>query len=84
MPAVPSGLSEWLALLTQPAVILVGVGLIVNQQNKRIDDLREDVKELRAEHRADNKALNEKVDDLRDEVKGLPLKIMEMLRKAPR
>ena len=84
MPAVPAGLSEWLALLTQPAVILVGVGLIVNQQNKRIDDLREDVKELRAEHRADSKALNEKVDDLRDKVKGLPLKIMEMLRKAPR
>ena len=60
MPAVPAGLSEWLALLTQPAVILVGVGLIVNQQNKRIDDLREDVKELRSEHRADSKALNEK------------------------
>ena len=72
MPAVPPGLSEWLALLTQPAVILVGVGLLINQQNKRIDDLREDVKELR-----------QKVDDLSDEVKGLPMKIMEMLRKAP-
>ena len=58
----------------------VGVTVLVflwNQQNKRIDDLREDVKELRAEHRADNKALNEKVD-------GLPMKIMEMLRKTPR
>lgn len=64
----------------------VGVTVLVflwNQQNKRIDHLREDVKELRAEHRADNKVLNEKVDHLRDEVKGLPLKIMEMLRKAP-
>lgn len=64
----------------------VGVTVLVflwNQQNKRIDHLREDVKELRAEHRADNKALNEKVDHLRDEVKDLPLKIMEMLRKAP-
>ena len=47
MPPVPPGLGEWLALLTQPAVILVGVGLLINQQNKRIDDLREDVKELR-------------------------------------
>ena len=81
---------EWLGLLVQPAVILGGGALFLNQlnkriddQNKRIDDLREDVKELRAEHRADNKALNEKVDDLRGEVKGLPLKIMEMLRKAP-
>ena len=72
MPAVPPGLTEWLALLTQPAVILVGVGLLVNQQNKRIDDLREDVKELR-----------QKVDNLSGEVKGLPMKIMEMLRKAP-
>ena len=57
----------------------VGVTVLVvlwNQQNKRIDDLREDVKELRAEHRADNKALNEKVD-------GLPMKTMEMLRKTP-
>ena len=64
----------------------VGVTVLVflwNQQNKRIDHLREDVKELRAEHRADNKALNEKVDHLRDEVKGLPLKITEILRKAP-
>jgi len=32
-----------LTLLTQPAVILIGVELIVNLQNKRIDDLREDV-----------------------------------------
>ena len=72
MPAIPPGLSEWLALLTQPAVILGGVGLLINQQNKRIDDLREDVKELR-----------QKVDNLSDEVKGLPMKIMEMLRKTP-
>ena len=47
MPVVPSGRTEWLALLTQPAAILVGVGLLINQRNKRIDDLREDVKELR-------------------------------------
>ena len=47
MPAVPPGLTEWLALLTQPTVIPVGVGLLISQQNERIDDLREDVKELR-------------------------------------
>ncbi|CZB14576.1 hypothetical protein [Candidatus Synechococcus spongiarum] len=46
MPAVPPGLSEWLALLTQPTVILVGVGLLINQQNQQINDLREDVKGL--------------------------------------
>ena len=80
MPAPPPGLMEWLGLLVQPAVILGGGALFLNQlnkriddQNKRIDDLREDVKEIR-----------KKVDDLGDEVKGLPLKIMEMLRKAPR
>ena len=38
--------------------------------NKRMDELRDDQKELR-----------KKVDDLRDEVKGLPLKIMELLRQ---
>ena len=46
MPPVSPGLSEWLALLSQPAVILVGVGLLINQQNKWIDDSREGVKEL--------------------------------------
>ena len=87
MPAV----SQTLMIVAAVVGVLAawaGVGVTVlvflwNQQNKRIDHLREDVKELRAEHRADNKVLNEKVDHLRDEVKGLPLKIMEMLRKAP-
>ncbi|MXY63483.1 MAG: hypothetical protein F4Y87_08780 [Synechococcus sp. SB0665_bin_28] len=71
MPAIPPGLSEWLALLTQPAVILLGVGLIVSQQNrlidamgKRIDELREDMKAMDARQREDNKALNEKLDRL--------------------
>jgi len=60
-----------LTLLTQPAVILLGVGLIVNQQNrlidamgKRIDDLREDMNKRIDELREDNKALNEKLDRL--------------------
>ena len=78
MPSIPSPLSEWLTLLTQPAVILLGVGLYVNLQNKRIDDLnkriddlRDDVKAMDArqredmkELREDNKALNEKLDRL--------------------
>ena len=68
MPALPPELTEWLTLLTQPAVILLGVGLYVNLQNKRIDDLREDVKDglakLEARQREDNKALNEKLDRL--------------------
>ena len=48
-----------------------GVGLIVNQQNKRMDDLREGMKAMDArqredmkELREDNKALNEKLDCL--------------------
>ena len=75
MPTLPPELTEWLTLLTQPAVILLGVGLYVNLQNKRmddlnkrIDDLREDVKDglakLEARQREDNKALNEKLDRL--------------------
>ena len=75
MPPLPPELSEWLTLLTQPTVILLGVGLYVNLQNKRIDDLREDVKDGLAkletrqrqdmdQIKADNKALNEKLDRL--------------------
>ena len=80
MPAIPPDPREWLTLLTQPAVILIGVGLIVNQQNRLIDALSKRVDELRE----DQKETQGKVDDLRDEVKGLPLKIVEMLSKAPR
>ena len=36
----------------------------VKNQEKRIDELRADMKELRAEHRADNRALGEKLDRL--------------------
>ena len=46
MPGIPPALREWLTLLTQPAVILIRVGLIVNQQNRRVDELHEDNKEL--------------------------------------
>jgi len=47
MPTIPRGLSERLALLTQPAVILLGVGPYMNLLNQRIDELKEDMKEIR-------------------------------------
>jgi len=36
----------------------------VRAQGKRIDELRADIKEIRAEQREDNRALNEKLDRL--------------------
>ena len=36
----------------------------VRAQGKRIDELRADMKDLRAEQREDNRALNEKLDRL--------------------
>ena len=77
MPAIPPALGEWFALLSQPTVILIGVGLIVNQLNKRIDDLRSDLAKPDDRQREDMQELGKKVDEL-------PLKIMEMLSKAPR
>jgi len=74
MPAIPPALSEWLALLTQPAVILLGVGLIVNQQNKRIDDLREDMNK-----RMDD--LNKRMDDLREDMKAMKARQQESMRE---
>ena len=46
-----------------------------------MDDLRDGVNKRMDELRDDQKELRKKVDDLRDEVKGLPLKIMELLRQ---
>ena len=68
MPNLPPGLAEWLGLLVQPAAILGGGALFVNQLNKRIDDLRSDMKDgmvrlearqdaMRAEQREENKAM---------------------------
>ena len=59
--------------LSQPTVILIGVGLLINQLNKRIDNLRSDLAKLDARQREDMQELRKKVD-------YLPLKIMEMLR----
>ena len=41
----------------------------VRAQGKRIDELRADIKEIRAEQREDSRALNEKLDRL---VEALP------------
>jgi len=81
MPAIPSPLSEWLTLLTQPAVILLGVGLYVNLQNKRIDDLnkridnlREDVKDglakLETRQREELKAMEARQREDMDQIKA--------------
>ena len=81
MPAIPSPLSEWLTLLTQPAVILLGVGLYVNLQNKRIDDLnkriddlREDVKDglarLETRQREELKAMENRQREDMDQIKA--------------
>ncbi|MCY4236288.1 MAG: hypothetical protein OXE74_08360, partial [Cyanobacteria bacterium MAG CAR2_bin_4] len=72
MPVIPPGLSEWLALLTQPAVILVGVGLIVNQQNRLIDALRDSMNK-----RIDD--MNKRIDNLQGDVKEIQKDVKELL-----
>ena len=87
MPALPPELTEWLTLLTQPAVILLGVGLYVNLQNKRIDDLREDVKDglakLETRQRQELKAMEarqrEELKALREDMKALNEKLDRLL-----
>ncbi|MXY62128.1 MAG: hypothetical protein F4Y87_01515 [Synechococcus sp. SB0665_bin_28] len=70
MPAFPSGLIDWL----QPGAVGAGFAIVwtevrglhrrIDDQGKRIDELREDMKEGFAQSRADNRALNEKLDRL--------------------
>ena len=64
MPTPPPGLTEWLGLLVQPAAILGGGALFLNQlnkriddQNKRIDDLRNDMKDGMAKLEARQEAM---------------------------
>ena len=71
MPAPPPELSEWLMPLLQPAVILAGVGLIVNQLGKRIDDLKDSV----------NKRIDDpgkQIDNLREGRKGTRKEVKEL------
>ncbi|MDE0646609.1 MAG: hypothetical protein OXI08_00810 [Cyanobacteria bacterium MAG IRC4_bin_6] len=84
MPALPPGLSEWLPSGFFTAFLgLVWYELKAGEArvNRRMDDLRDGVNKRMDELREDQKELRKKVDDLRDEVKGLPLKIMELLRQ---
>ena len=81
MPSLPAELVDWL----QPGAIGAGLAIVwtetraqgkrIDEQSKRIDQLRDDMKaseerqrqdmaELRAEHKADNRALGEKLDRL--------------------
>lgn len=72
LPAIPPGLTEWLALLTPPAVILVGVGLIVNRQNRLIEALRDSMnKEI--------DDMNKRIDDLQGDVKEIQKDVKELL-----
>ena len=87
MPPLPPELTEWLTLLTQPTVILLGVGLYVNLQNKRMDDLREDVKDglakLETRQREELKAMEarqrEELKALREDMKALNEKLDRLL-----
>ncbi|MXY62870.1 MAG: hypothetical protein F4Y87_05510 [Synechococcus sp. SB0665_bin_28] len=47
-----------------PSVFLAMLGLILGLQGKRIDEQGKRIGELRAEFKADNRALNEKLDRL--------------------
>ena len=68
IPSFPPELTNWL----QPGLMGAGLAIVwaeVRAQGKRIDELRADMKDLRAEQREDNRALNEKLDRL---VEALP------------
>ena len=70
MPAFPSDLVDWL----RPGAIGAGFAIVwgeirslhrrIDEQSKRIGELREDMKEGFAQSTADNRALNEKLDRL--------------------
>lgn len=47
-----------------PGLVTAEIGKRIDDQGKRIDELREDMKEGFAQSRADNRALNEKLDRL--------------------
>ena len=79
----PPGLIEWLGLLVQPAVILGGGALFLNQlnkriddQNNRIDDLRSDMKDGLAKLEARQEAIRA---EQREENKALSEKLDRLL-----
>ncbi|MXZ83083.1 MAG: hypothetical protein F4Z10_05230 [Synechococcus sp. SB0666_bin_14] len=76
---------QTLLMIVTALGIWAGVGVTIliflwNKLDKRFDaqDRRFDAQDRRFD------AQDKRIDALHDEVKALPLKIMEMLRKAPR
>ena len=62
---LPVLLTGGLTLLTGAlGVIWLEIKASETRTGKRLDELRDDMKELRSEHKADNRALNEKLDCL--------------------
>ena len=66
MPSLPPELSQWLA----PSVFLAVLGLILGLQGKRIDELRADMKELRADMKASEVRQQQGMKELRAELKA--------------
>ena len=66
MPPLPPGLSEWFA----PSAFLAGLTLLLGVQGKRIDELREDMKELRADLKASEARQQQEVKELRADLKA--------------
>ncbi|MXZ83199.1 MAG: hypothetical protein F4Z10_05830 [Synechococcus sp. SB0666_bin_14] len=67
MPTIPPGLTEWLPSGFFTAFLgLIWYELKASEArvNKRIDDLRDDMKIMDTRHREDNRALDAKLDRL--------------------
>ncbi|MXW41207.1 MAG: hypothetical protein F4Z75_08740 [Synechococcus sp. SB0668_bin_15] len=67
MPTIPPGLTEWLPSGFFTAFLgLIWYELKASEArvNKRIDDLRDDMKTMDTRHREDNRALDAKLDRL--------------------
>ena len=66
MPPLPPGLSEWFG----PSFVLAGLALLLGLQGKRIDELREDMKEIRADLKASEARQQQGMTELRAELKA--------------
>ena len=66
MPPLPPGLSEWFG----PSAFLALLALLLGLQGKRIDELREDMKELRSDMKASEARQQQDMKELRAELKA--------------
>ena len=95
MPAIV----QTLLMIVTALGIWAGVGVTIliflwnrldkrfEDQNKRFEDQNRRFEDQNRRFEGQNKRFedqNRRIDALHDEVKGLPLKIMEMLNRAPR